>query len=135
MISNLQARILDIVSVSRYVVDDNSHTRLLDSKKPDMALHRKIQKNLQHIRDEIDDVYYVYTMTGNDKGEIVFLVDADVNPQTLANPIILMSRAAEKIGRGDFEQRVRIKRKDELGDLNPMCQDSCRLNPARNFQI
>ncbi len=213
MISNLQSRILDIVSVSRYIVDDNSHTRLLDSKKPDMALYRKIQKNLQHIRDEIDDVYYVYTMTGNDKGEIVFLVDADVNPltaakmgqvyespgpvlkkyfykmsgpsvekkiytdqwgdwmsgyvplkggkysiilgmdisaetiaqytdklliqsfliflislpfilllgffigKTLANPIILMTRAAEKIGRGDFEQRVRIKRKDELGDL------------------
>ncbi|CCK81416.1 two component system sensor histidine kinase, hybrid [Desulfobacula toluolica Tol2] len=84
MMANLQTRLLNIVSVSRYFVDKNSHEGFLDFKKPDTALYRDIQKSLQNIRDEINDIYYVYTMTGNDKGEIVFLVDAEVNPLTAA---------------------------------------------------
>ena len=35
----------------------------------------------------------------------------------IAKPIIILDKATEKIGKGDFESRIDVRRKDEFGDL------------------
>lgn len=73
----IKERLLDVVSISRQLVDGDELEALAGRSDESSAGYKKIQNTLQDIRKSSLDIHFIYTMRKNKKGEIEFLVDAD----------------------------------------------------------
>ena len=85
MRQNIRRRIRDIVSVASIQIDADAHGTLTNPKDEDNETYRNIKKNLQQIRGATSDIYYVYTMRYEEHERIVFVVDAEENPDEIAH--------------------------------------------------
>ena len=65
---------------------------------------------------------------------VFILIIAWFSGKTLSGPIIKLTDAAERISVGELDMEIRIRRKDEIGDLSEAIarmQDSIRLSIER----
>jgi len=81
----IQQRLMDTVGVAALQIDAETHKNLAQSKDEETDAYMKIKKRLQQIRDNCKDVRFVYTIRKNKKGEIIFIVDAEENPQNISH--------------------------------------------------
>ena len=83
--SDIHERLRDIVSLAALQVDVEAHKALADPKDEGSPGYARIQTGLQKIRDAATDVRFVYTMCKGAGGKILFVVDAETNPEEIAH--------------------------------------------------
>lgn len=82
---DMRRRLLNIVSIAVLQVDAGAHTVLVDPDDEGNAVYMRIKLVLQHIHDAEPDIRFVYTMRQDTKGQVIFVVDADPDPKTIAH--------------------------------------------------
>ncbi len=95
----------DMLYVARIVNINNSPYYLRTS-----FFVRKMNKLLYEVRTEIIEIsifVYLISILG-----LIFFI------KNISNPIKQLSEASKKVAEGDFDVKVKIKSKDELGDLS-----------------
>ncbi len=82
---DFRKRLYDIVAVTSLNIDGDAHNKLKTADDEGNITYQQIKQNLQNIKGAGTDIYYVYTMRQNDEGRIIFLVDAETNPDEIAH--------------------------------------------------
>ena len=100
---DIRQRLYDIVSIAALQVDGDAHATLVDPAQEGNATYMRIKHVLQNIRDSGTDIRFVYTWRRNANGQLVFVVDAETDPNEIshlgdiyssAEPAILSQLAA-----------------------------------------
>ncbi len=78
-------RLYDIVNISALQIDGAAHSTLVDPAQEGNASYMHIKRILQNIRDKGTDIRYVYTWRRNTNGQIIFVVDAETNPEEISH--------------------------------------------------
>jgi signal transduction histidine kinase len=81
----VRERLRDIVSLAARQVDAAAHNALTAPKDEGNETYLRLRTDLQQIRDAATDVRFVYTMRRGPANEIVFVVDAETNPDEIAH--------------------------------------------------
>lgn len=82
---DFQQRLRDIVGIAALTVDAQVHQTLNQPEQEGSPAYQTIKRQLQKVQQIVGDVHFVYTMRQNEKGEIVFVVDAETNPEEIAH--------------------------------------------------
>jgi len=82
---NTRDRLLDSVAIASLQIDGDAHNDLTDPKNEGNPNYLELRSTLQQIRDAGTDIYYVYTMRLDNEGRIIFLVDAETDPDEIAH--------------------------------------------------
>lgn len=82
---DLRRRLYDIVNISALQVDGDAHATLIDPAQEGNAAYMDIKHFLQDIRDRGHDIRYVYTWRRNADGQLIFVVDAETDPEEISH--------------------------------------------------
>ncbi len=82
---DVRQRLHDIVSIAAQQIDAGAHSTLTDPDQENGTTYLQIKHTLQQIRDIGSDLYFVYTMRLDAEGQIIFIVDAEENPDDIAH--------------------------------------------------
>jgi signal transduction histidine kinase len=82
---DLRRRLKNIASIAALQIDGAAHSRLRSLSDEKSRDYTSIKWTLQKIRSKIPDIRYIYTWRFNDAGELVFVMDAATNPQTISH--------------------------------------------------
>lgn len=85
VMKDIRRRLLDIVAISAANLDGERHATLTDPSQEGGKAYVAFRSTLQQIRNASKDIHFVYTMRKGSKGEIVFAVDAETNPEKTAH--------------------------------------------------
>ena len=85
MRQHVRKRLRNVVAVAVLQVDGDLHSTLTDASHEDNSTYRQLKTTLQQIRDSSDDFRYVYTWRFNEKGQLVFVVDAETDPEEISH--------------------------------------------------
>jgi class 3 adenylate cyclase len=75
--SGIRERLSDAVSIAALQIDPDLLAKITTSNNEDSDDYKTLQRQLQKIRDHGTDIRFVYTLRKNDRGEYVFIVDAE----------------------------------------------------------
>jgi len=78
---DLRQRLYDIVNISALQIDGDAHSSLVEPAQEGSATYMRIKRVLQNIRDRGTDIRFVYTWRRNAAGQLIFVVDAETDPQ------------------------------------------------------
>ncbi len=81
----IRQRLYDIASISALQIDGDAHATLVDPTQEGNATYIRIKRVLQNIRDKGTDIRYVYTWRRNPRGQLIFVVDAETNPEEISH--------------------------------------------------
>lgn len=81
----IRERLLDLVGISALQIDAYSHATLTNRDEENSLTYNEIKIVLQKIRERGTDIRYVYTMRQNPQGQIIFVVDAESNPDQVSH--------------------------------------------------
>jgi len=82
---DMRDRLRDIVALAALQIDTESHQALTAPEMEGNATYAKVQATLQRICESSPVIYYVYTMRTGPNGELIFVVDAETNPDEIAH--------------------------------------------------
>ncbi len=82
---DIRQRLYDIVNVSSLQVDGDKHATLVDPAQEGNTTYMHIKSILQNIRDKGTDIRYVYTWRRKTNGQLIFVVDAETNPEKMSH--------------------------------------------------
>jgi len=82
---NIRERLRNIASVAALQIDGDAHAALTDSAQEGNAAYMKIKRVLQRIRDNSPDIRFIYTWRSNDAGQLIFVVDAETDPNEISH--------------------------------------------------
>lgn len=82
---DIRQRLYDIVNISALQIDADAHATLIDPAQEGNATYMDIKQILQNIRDRGTDIRYVYTWRRNANGQLVFIVDAETDPEEISH--------------------------------------------------
>lgn len=82
---DFRERLCDVVSIAALQVNGDEHATLTDANQEGNAVYMRIKHVLQQIRDKATDIRYVYTWRVNPEGRLVFVVDAETNPENISH--------------------------------------------------
>lgn len=82
---NVRTRLQDLVASASLFLDAETHSRLTEPGHEGNPDYLNFRSSLQRIRDSGTDIYYVYTMREDPEGRIIFVVDAETNPEEIAH--------------------------------------------------
>jgi signal transduction histidine kinase len=82
---DIRQRIRDIVSIAALQIDGDLHATLLSPEQESSPAYIQIKGVLQHIRNTVPDIRFVYTWRKNPNGQLVFVVDAETNPSEISH--------------------------------------------------
>jgi hypothetical protein len=85
MRQDVRSRLRDVVNVATLQIDADLHSTLIDPAQENGPDYIKIKNTLQQIRNSGDDFRFVYTWRLNDKGQLVFVVDAETDPEEISH--------------------------------------------------
>lgn len=100
---DIRQRLYDIVNISALQIDGDAHATLIAPSQEGSATYMHIKRVLQNIRDRGTDIRFVYTWRRNAEGQLIFVVDAETDPEEIshlgdvydsAEPYILAELAA-----------------------------------------
>ena len=83
--SDIRQRLSDVVSISAATLDPEAHSFLTDSSQEGAPEYLEFRASLQKIRDSSSDIHFIYTMRADPNGGIMFVVDAETNPEDVAH--------------------------------------------------
>lgn len=83
---NLRNHLLSIAEISSLQINGDEHN-LLQSIEDEQSLeYKKLIQILKKIQEKVPEIYYIYTMRENDKGQITFILDPDdVDPNDISH--------------------------------------------------
>ncbi len=81
VLSDIRQRLGDIVAIAPQVIDTETMDRLTDPSQQGNEDYLNVQHALQRVRDASSDIYYIYTLRQGADGRIVFVVDAEEDPE------------------------------------------------------
>jgi len=82
---DIRQRLADIVSVAALQVDADEHATLVNPAQEGSPAYMRIKHVLQNIRDSVPDLRFVYTWRRNPNGQIIFVVDAETDPNEISH--------------------------------------------------
>jgi signal transduction histidine kinase len=82
---DIRRRLYDIVNISALQIDGDAHSTLVDPSQEGSTVYKDIKRSLQNIRDRGTDIRYVYTWRRNANGRLVFVVDAETDPEEISH--------------------------------------------------
>ncbi len=82
---DIRQRLRDIVSLAAIQIDAKEHDVLSAPEDEGNAAYLRLRESLQEIRDSATEIRFVYTMRQGPNKEILFVVDAETNPQDIAH--------------------------------------------------
>jgi len=82
---DIRQRLGDIVSVAALRVDADEHATLVNPAQEGSPAYMRIKHVLQNIRDSVPDLRFVYTWRRNPDGQIIFVVDAETDPNEISH--------------------------------------------------
>lgn len=82
---DLRQRLHDIANISALQIDGDAHATLVDPAQEGGETYVKIKRILQNIRDRGCDIRYVYTWRRTPDGRLVFVVDAETDPEEISH--------------------------------------------------
>ena len=85
VMKDIRRRLHDVTSAARYSIDTDLHSALIRPEQENSAGYMAIKRVLQHIRDTSTDIHFIYTMRQGPDGEILFVVDAESDPEEIAH--------------------------------------------------
>lgn len=78
-------RLYDIVNVAVLNIDGDAHANLVDPAQEGGATYMRIKSVLQNIRDKGTDIRFVYTWRRDANGQLIFVVDAETDPNEISH--------------------------------------------------
>jgi len=85
MRSDLDLRLLNMVSIASLHVDVDKHMALKNPTDEESENYKDIKNALRDVRNKSTDIRYIYTLRENDKKEIYFVVDAEEDPMNVSH--------------------------------------------------
>lgn len=85
MREDFRQRLRDVVGVAALSIEAETHQRLLEPAQEGGPVYNAVKRTLQVIQARAEDIHFVYTMRGGANGEIVFVVDAETDPEEIAH--------------------------------------------------
>jgi len=82
---DIRQRLADIVSVAALQVDADEHATLVNPAQEGSPAYMRIKHVLQNIRDSVPDLRFVYTWRRTPDGQIIFVVDAETDPNEISH--------------------------------------------------
>ncbi len=82
---DIRQRLGDIVSVAALQIDADEHAALVNPDQEGGPAYMRIKHVLQNIRDLVPDIRFVYTWRRNPNGQIIFVVDAETDPNQISH--------------------------------------------------
>jgi signal transduction histidine kinase/CheY-like chemotaxis protein len=81
----LRQQIRDAVAIAAVELDGDAFATLTRREQEDEPTYQRLKKELQRIRDAGTGYRYVYTLRQDDQGQIIFVVDAEGDPDDLVH--------------------------------------------------
>lgn len=82
---DVRERLRDIVAVAAVQIDAAAHNRLRSPEQEGGPTYLRLRRDLQRVRDAATGIRYVYTMVASADGQIMFVLDAETNPDEIAH--------------------------------------------------
>jgi len=82
---DIRHRLYDIVNIAALQVDGDEHATLVDPAQEGSHAYMRIKRVLQNIRDRESDIRFVYTWRRNANGRLIFVVDAETDPNEISH--------------------------------------------------
>jgi signal transduction histidine kinase len=82
---DIRQRLYDIVNIAALQVDGDAHATLVDPAQEGNAAYMRIKHVLQNIRDRGTDIRFVYTWRRDANGRLIFVVDAETDPEEISH--------------------------------------------------
>ncbi len=82
---DLRRQIYNAVSVGSLLIDAQKHKTLSQPSQENSAEYRELKNQLIKIRQSVPDLRFVYTMRQSAKGEVIFVVDAEEDPEQISH--------------------------------------------------
>jgi signal transduction histidine kinase len=82
---DIRWRLRNIASVAALQIDANAHASLLDRSNENSQAYVRIKSTLQKIRSKVPDIRYIYTWRFNDADQLIFVVDAEIDPKKISH--------------------------------------------------
>ena len=82
---DLKDRLRDVVGVAALCVDVRAHDALVRPDQEGGSAYLKIRGQLRDVQARAKDIHFVYTMREGPDGQIVFVVDAETDPEEIAH--------------------------------------------------
>ena len=95
-------RLTDTVSIAALGLDGDLHADIVASKDDKSAAYATFKSTLQKIQQASSDIHFIYTMERSPRGEILFVVDAETNPEQMA-PLGSMYTDASPLLKSHFD--------------------------------
>jgi signal transduction histidine kinase len=82
---DIRQRLYDIVNIAALQVDGDAHATLIDRAQEGGDTYMRIKRVLQNIRDRGTDIRFVYTWRRDADGRLIFVVDAETDPNEISH--------------------------------------------------
>jgi two-component system, sensor histidine kinase and response regulator len=82
---DIRRRLHDIVSIAATTLDGDLHNTLQQLEQEGSPAYLSVKKQLQRVQEAASDIHYIYTLRLGADGNIVFVVDAEENPEDLVH--------------------------------------------------
>jgi signal transduction histidine kinase len=82
---DLRKRLRDIVSVAALQLDGDLHSTLTNPEQEGSSAYMQIKQTLQNIGHQVPDIRFIYTWRRNPAGQLVFIVDAETDPEQISH--------------------------------------------------
>jgi signal transduction histidine kinase len=82
---DIRQRLGDIVSVAALQINGDEHSTLVNPAQEGGPAYMRIKRVLQSIRDRVPDLRFIYTWRQNPDGKIIFVVDAETDPNEISH--------------------------------------------------
>lgn len=82
---DLRQRLHDVVAVSAAHLNGDTHATLTDPNQEGNPTYLGLKRTLQQIRDQATDIHYVYTWRRSPDGRLLFVVDAETDPNEISH--------------------------------------------------
>lgn len=102
MRDDLNLRLLNMVNLAVLQVDVDKHDTLIEASDEESQNYKDIKKKLQDARDNSTDIRYIYTLRENENQEVVFVVDAEEDPENISHLGDVYEEASESYPLNDF---------------------------------
>ncbi|MCG7988081.1 MAG: EAL domain-containing protein [Candidatus Thiodiazotropha weberae] len=93
----MREKLHDIVAVAALQIDAEAHNTLRLPEQESGPTYLRLRRDLQRIRDSATGIRYVYTMVPSADGQIMFVLDAETNPEEIAHLGDLYDDASETL--------------------------------------
>ncbi len=82
---DLRKHLRDVVSMAALQLNGDLHSTLIEPNQEDTTAYLEIKQSLQYIKKMAPDIRFIYTWRKNPAGQVVFVVDAETDPNQISH--------------------------------------------------